>query len=101
MPRRIHFIERLKNFEKIEGDIWESGLWAVSPATAESLVGADIYFHRKKKETSYFGGRILGYRIHDGNDEYRGRIIFRFEYSRAHKDISAGDEGWSFEKKIV
>jgi len=49
MTRKIHLIERLKNFEKIEGRIFDSGLWDVSPRTAESLVGGDIYFHEKQK----------------------------------------------------
>jgi hypothetical protein len=101
MPRRIHVIERLKNFSRVEGDVFESGLWDVSLTRAEELVGGDIYFHQKQKEPSYFGGKILGFRVHDGDDEYRGRLIFRFEYSRAHKEVLAGDGGWSYEKKII
>lgn len=101
MTKKIHLIERLKNFEKIEGRIFESGLWDVSPRTAESLVDGDIYFHEKQKEPSYFGGKILGYRIHESDDRYNGRIIFRFEYSIEHKKVSSGSGGWSNEKKIV
>ncbi len=64
-------------------------------------MGGDTHFHKKKQESSYFGGKILGYEIRQGDGEYQGRIIFRFEYSRAHKNVSAGDYGWQFEKKII
>jgi hypothetical protein len=101
MPRRIHLIERVNRIEKLEGSLHESGLWDVPPRTAEELVGGDIYFHKKQKEPSFFGGRVVGYRIYEGEDEYRGRVIFRFESSREHRNISAGAGGWSYEKKIV
>ncbi len=101
MTRKIHLIERLGHFQKLDGRIHESGLWDVSSYTAESLVGGDIYFHKKQKELSYFGGKILGYRIHESDDHYNGRIIFRFESSAEHKNVSSGDGGWSNEKKIV
>ena|SRR5438067_2644576 len=101
MTRKIHLIERLGHIKKIEGRIHESGFWDVSSQTAQELVGGDIYFHKKQKEPSYFGGKILGYRIHEKDDEYRGRIIFRFEYSAGHRNVSAGSGGWSNEKKIV
>jgi hypothetical protein len=89
------------HIQKIEGQIHESGLWDVSVNTAEALVGGDIYFHEKQKEPSYFGGKILGYSIHESDDQYNGRIIFRFEYSAEHRKVSAGSGGWSNEKKIV
>lgn len=101
MPSRIHLIENLGYIKKIEGDIHESGFWAVPSGTAETLVGGDVYFHRKKKETSFFGGRVVGYRIHEEKDEYRGRIIFLFESSRGHKNVPAGGDGWQLEKKVV
>src|SRR6266853_4691835 len=99
MTRKIHLIERMGHIQKIEGRIHESGLWDITPQTAQSLVGGDIYFHKKQKEVSYFGGKILGYRVHEGNDEYHGRIIFRFESSTEHKNVHSGEGGWSNEKK--
>ncbi len=101
MPRKIHLIERMGHIQKTEGRIHESGFWDVSPTTAQALIGGYIYFHKKQKEPSFFGGRILGYRTHDDDDEYRGRIIFRFEYSAEYRNVSAGNGGWSNEKKIV
>lgn len=101
MSRRIHLIERLGKIRKIEGRLHESGLWDVTPQTADELVGGDIYFHKKQKELSFFGGKILSYRIHEEDDEYRGRVIFNFESSSDHKNFSSGEGGWSNEKKIV
>jgi hypothetical protein len=102
MPRRIHLIEKLNLIQRIEGNIHESGYWEVSSQIAHDLVGGDIYFHRKQKEPSFFGGKILSYRIHEADDEYpRGRIIFRFEFSQKHRGVLAGDGGWSYEKKII
>jgi hypothetical protein len=105
MPQRIHLIERLGSFKRVEGNVFESWCWNVTPEVAETLVGGDIYFHKKQKEPSHFGGKILGYRIHDSVEgeypECHGRAVFTFEYSREHKNVSAGDGGWSYEKKIV
>ena len=101
MPQRIHFIEKLDLIKKVQGNVFDSGFWDVPAATAEALIGGDIYFHRKQKEPSYFGGKITGYRISEADAEYPGRVIFRFEYSSTHRGVSAGGGGWSYEKKIV
>jgi hypothetical protein len=85
----------------LEGRVHESGLWDMPESRAQELVGGDIYFHKKQKEPSFFGGKILGYRIHEADDEYKGRIIFRFESIKEHRGVLAGDGGWSYEKKIV
>jgi len=100
MPTKIHLIEQMNNIRKLEGNVLESGSWAVTPETAEALVGGDIYFHKKQKEPSFFGGKILGYKL-ETEREYMGRIIFRFEYTPEHKNVPAGSGGWSNEKKIV
>src|SRR5438067_13741492 len=101
MAPRIHLIERTGYIQKLEDQICESGLWAVPSQTAQALLGGDIYFHKKQKEPSFYGGKILGYRMHEEDDENRGRIIFHFEYSAKHRNVSAGSGGWSNEKKIV
>jgi hypothetical protein len=101
MPNRIHLIEHLGLMHRVDGNIFDSGYWKITPQQAEELIGCDIYFHKKQKELSFFGGKILGYRIFDKDDELKGRIIFRFEYLRSHKGVSAGDGGWSYEKKII
>ena len=105
MPGRIHLIERGGAFKKIEGNVIESWCWEVPRQTAQALVGGDIYFHKKQKEPSYYGGKILSFRVHDGSTgehpDCHGRIVFTFEFSRKHRDVPAGEGGWSYEKKIV
>ena len=105
MPRRIHLIERNGAFKKLEGNVHETWCWKMTAQVAESLVGGDIYFHKKQKEPSYFGGKILAYRVHDSDEgevpDCRGRVIFTFEFSREHRGVSAGEGGWSFMQKIV
>lgn len=97
---RIHLIEKLGLFQSVEDNIYESGYWDIPIQKADKLIGCDIYFHKKQKETSFFGGTILSYRISD-DGESKGRVIFRFEYSRSHKGVLAGDDAWSYEKKII
>ena len=101
MTKTIHLLEKESLMKKLEGDVHESGFWKVTPKVAESLIGGDIYFHKKQKESSYFGGKILGYRIHEENDERHGRIIFRFEACRDHRDVLSGSGGWSNSMKII
>jgi hypothetical protein len=102
MPPRIHLIEKKDFIKKIEGRIHESRFWKVQLRDAEKLVGGDIYFHKKQKEPSFFGGKILSYRIHDEDDEYKGRIVFRFEADPSYRKVSAGKGGWSsYEMTII
>lgn len=105
MPR-IHLIERVQHFVKIEDNVFESWCWDVTAQTAQALVGGDIYFHERQKEKSWYGGKVLDYRIHDSDEGAypgcRGRVIFTFRYSREHRKVSAGEGGWTTnEKKIV
>jgi hypothetical protein len=98
---RAHFIERLDNFTKLERRKYESGYWNLPVRTAELLIGGDIYFHKFQKEPSFFGGKILGFRVHHSDDEYDERVIFTFEFTPEHRGVRAGEGGWSYEKKIV
>jgi len=101
MTKTVHLLEKHGLMTKLEGNVHESGFWKVSPKIAESLVGGDIYFHKKQKESSYFGGKILGFRIHEEEDERKGRVIFKFESARDHRDVMSGDGGWSNAMKII
>ncbi|HEX8160320.1 MAG TPA: hypothetical protein VF538_00355 [Pyrinomonadaceae bacterium] len=101
MPPQIHLIEHKGFIKKVEGRVHDSMFWDVPMQTAERLIGGSIYFHKKQKEPSFFGGRIIGYRIHDEADENSGRIVFRFEADPTYRGVLAGVGGWSYEKKIV
>jgi hypothetical protein len=101
MGRKIHLIEKRNLIKPIGNNVYESKYWDVSIQQADELIGGDIYFHRKQKEPSFYGGKIIGYRIHEEEGEFKGRIIFHFEYSHSHRGVLAGNGGWSYEKKIV
>jgi hypothetical protein len=99
---KLHLVEKNKRFTREDkfSQIWESGFWKMSQDTANSLVGGDLYLHSAKIKPSYFGGKILGFRVvEDG--EWKGRIVFEFEFSPEYKGVSAGKDGWGMEKKIV
>jgi hypothetical protein len=50
--RKIHLIEKRGLFQRIDGNIYESGYWDISTQTADELIGGDIHFHKKQKEPS-------------------------------------------------
>ena len=99
MPR-IHLIEKNDRIRPVN-TFHESGYWILPQETAQALVGGDIYFHKKRNEPSFYGGKITGWRIHEDNDQFKNRIIFIFEFSQAHKNVLAEKGGWSYDRKIV
>ena len=106
MPK-IHLIEKLGNFHTIdkENREYESFCWAVTEAQAAKLVGGQIYFHKAQDKLSHYGGTILSYRVlpEDANGPYEvpGRIVFKFKATLDCKDVNAGKDDWSMEKKFV
>lgn len=98
---RVHFIETANEVKKLEDGEWESGFWHVATATAQRLVGGDLYLHSTQSDESHFGGVILSWRIEEERPDAKGRIVFRFKASMEHKGVSAGREGWSQEMKLV
>lgn len=98
---RIHFVERVNEVKKLEGGEWESGFWVVAPATAQRLVGGDLYLHSAQSKESHFGGVILSWRTEQERPDAIGRIVFRFKATMAHKGVLAGKDGWGQEMKLV
>jgi hypothetical protein len=95
----IHLVEPLDNFTKLQGNVWESGCWAIDESKAQQLVGGDIYFHKTRPDPSYYGGTILGYRVEpDGNCQ--GMIVFKLEHCKSHRNVSTDKSGWSKGMKI-
>jgi len=96
----IHLVEPLNNFVKLQDKVWESGTWGIEESRAKELVGGEIYFHKKRQEPSFYGGTILGYRVHpDG--EFQGRIVFQLQYSQACRNVRTDRSGWIKDIKIV
>ena len=59
-------------------NVYRSGNWILAEKTATALIGGRIYFHRKQRERSFYGGTITAFdMIKEGKDE--GRVIFTFE----------------------
>ena len=100
--KRIHLVDRANSLVRLttEGQVWESGYWAVPEATAKSLLGGSILFHKKRQEPSFFGGLILNYRLHD-KGQSKGQVIFTFEYRADHRGVMAEAGGWSKDVKVV
>jgi hypothetical protein len=98
--RRIHFIERDDRFVPLGNSVYESGFWNVAEDTAASLNGGMIYFHERQDAPSFYGGRIIDYRVQQ-EGEYAGRIIFIFTYMAECRGFMAGRNGWGQEKKLV
>ena len=98
--KRIHLIEKADMFERLSDGSYESGYWALFPATAQALVGGDIYFHETRAKPSFFGGTIIGFRAQPLG-EYKGRIIFHLKPDKGHKGIMAGAGGFQSEKKVA
>lgn len=71
-------------------------------AAAERLVAQakDLYLHDGQNEPSRFGGKIVGYHVHEFGPE-RGRIVSGFRRRRNTGMWRRGLEGWGNEKRIV
>ena len=80
-------------------DIFRSGYWKIAEATANALIGGNIYFHKQQTTPSFFGGVIKRTEVDDG--AYAGRIIFIFKYDQECTGITTPREGWSQEMKII
>ena len=98
----IHLIEKrgLIRLLDLATDEYESGFWSLGSEKAQSLVGGDVYFHRARANPSFFGGRVLGYRI-QAEGEFAGRVVLRLRSEMGHQGVKTGSTGWSLEKKIV
>ena len=64
------------------------------------MVGGEIYFHKKQLEPSFYGGTILGYRVHQ-EGEYQGKIVFKLQYSLSCGNVSTDGSGWNKVMKIT
>jgi hypothetical protein len=100
----IHLIERENLFSRVADSQteYESGYWAIPETAAQELVGAQIYFHERQIEPSFYGGVITGFRVHEAeNDPRKGRIIFRFVPKSECRNVRTGRDGWQYERKII
>jgi hypothetical protein len=99
-PLKIHLIEKSNHFVKLQDNIWESGWWSVDEETARQLIGGDVYFHKKRGEPSFYGGKILGCRI-EKEGQHEGQTVFKLEHSPACRNVSTDKAGWIKDVKIT
>ena len=96
----IHLVQPLNNFVKLPDNVWESGAWALNEGQAKKLIGGEIYFHKKRGEPSFYGGTIVGYRVHQ-DGEYQGKIVFQLQHHLSCRNVSTDKSGWSKNVKII
>jgi len=96
----IHLIENVNNFARLKDNAWESGWWVLDESKALKLVGGEIYFHKKQREPSFYGGTITGYRV-EQNGQYEGRIVFAFEHTQSCRNVKTDKHGWSKKMKLI
>ncbi|MDQ5988605.1 MAG: hypothetical protein CSYNP_04366 [Syntrophus sp. SKADARSKE-3] len=97
---KIHVLKAINSFTKLRDDIWECGWWKLEENKVKQLIGGDIFFHKKKLEPSFYGGKILGYRIETATP-HEGKIIFEFEFLPVCRNIRTDGTGWAVESKII
>lgn len=97
---KIHLIEPLNHFVKLQDNIWESGSWKLDEEKAKALVGGEIFFHKKRMEPSFYGGTILGYRVNQ-EEKNQGEVIFKLQYSPAFRNVLTDKSGWKKNVKIL
>lgn len=98
---RIHLIERRGGFCRMAGHEWESGDWRIGQATAERLIGGNVYFHKHQSDPSYFGGTVIGYRVVAEPNPNAGRVVLRFRAEQSARGRNAKGSGWGREKKVL
>jgi hypothetical protein len=96
----IHLVEPLNHFVKLKDNVWESGSWGLNESQAKKLVGGEIYFHKKRLEPSFYGGKILGYRVHE-DGESQGKIVFQLQHNESCRNIRTDKSGWTKDMKII
>jgi hypothetical protein len=98
----IHVVDIFDHFRRIDGNLWESGFWPVPTETARRLVGCSIYFHKKPTVPSFFGGRIVDFRVvEEEDDEHTGMIVFNFEFSAEYRNVPTTRTGWSKDVQVI
>ncbi len=106
MPK-IHLIERITNLKinNKANNKCDSYFSTIAEVTAAKLISGGVCLHIAQDKPSHFSGTIPSYRVfpYDTNGEHEvpRRIVFNFKATLDCKDVKAGKDGWSMEKKRV
>ena len=103
MAHDLHLVERLRKLERISKnpDIYESGDWAIPEPRGHLYVGGNLYLHESQESPSYYGGKIIGFRMQPAGHENAGRMVLQFAALPSAKDVRTTKEGWGNEQKSV
>ncbi len=96
----IHIVEVKNRFVKLKSDDYEYRSPQLDKINAEKLVGGDIYFHKTRSEPSFYGGRIIDYRL-EIDEAQRGMIVFILRYNERCRNVKTDNKGWSKSMKIT
>jgi len=80
--------------------IYYIGFWVIAEATANKLIGGNIFFHEHQTEPSFFGG-VIKCVVKVDQGMYPNRIVFIFKVDQACTNITTPRNGWSQEMKIM
>lgn len=102
-PLNIHFLDKLRKMRPVErgGTTYESGDWTITPERAARLKGAMAYFHETKTTPSYFGGKILDFRVIPAGKRNAGKVVFVFERMQESIGVTTGRDQWKLDQKLA
>jgi hypothetical protein len=87
--RELHVIENkgLVTLLDTKHFIYESGYWPVPEPDAVRLIGGMLYLHQTKAKLSKFGGIVLAHRREEEIEQYRGRMVFKFQATKDARGV--------------
>jgi hypothetical protein len=80
-------------------DNYRSGYWKLPKEKAAELVGGCLYLHKKQKEPSFFGGKILDYEMVPYGEGEELHVVFTFTPTREQKGVREWGK-WSVGKLV-
>ena len=91
---KLHLIERLKLWSKIDADQIKTGYWKFTKEQAQSFVGCKIFLHYRQAEPAYYAGVIIDFKIQP-NGPNCGKIIFIAKNDNASIGTTTSKDGWN------
>lgn len=68
--------------------IYRSAAWDFDLATAEKLIGGQIYFHQEKGQASHYGGDVVSVGAVQTDNAHEERIVFTFRATKEGRGVA-------------
>ncbi len=96
--KNIHLIEKSAGYNRVAGteNEWKTGTWTMNQATAESLIGGNVFLHTAQKAPCYLGGKILDCE-NAGGEGKRWTIHFQFNKDLVNTTTDYCKSNWAVE----